>query len=167
MSRHFLDHMQVLEAEELEKLLFAELERTPKHGAEFAAAVKLILQRETRCGRKSFQAALVPGYLFIINTLSACLFIVEGLVASVLQSPGRSRVDCVCCRWAKWKSENCEDFTKDRREPVKLSPLPTHPRLSSLAAPKSKSIDVGSDALNRLVSSCGALTEEVAFAAFE
>lgn len=41
--------MQLLEAEELEGLLYAELQRTPKHGAQFCAAVRTILHRETQC----------------------------------------------------------------------------------------------------------------------
>ena len=39
---------QVLEAEELEGLLYAELRRTPKAGEQFAAACRTILARETK-----------------------------------------------------------------------------------------------------------------------
>ncbi|CAL8470063.1 g9605 [Coccomyxa elongata] len=39
---------QLLEAEELDGLLYAELQRTPKHGAHFCAAVRTILHRETQ-----------------------------------------------------------------------------------------------------------------------
>ncbi|BDA44079.1 probable THO complex subunit 1 [Coccomyxa sp. Obi] len=39
---------QLSEAEELEGLLYAELQRTPKHGAEFCVAVRTILHRETQ-----------------------------------------------------------------------------------------------------------------------
>ena len=50
-SRGVIGHsaVQVLEAEELEGLLYAELQRTPKHGAHFCAAVRTILTRETQC----------------------------------------------------------------------------------------------------------------------
>ena len=38
----------MLEAEELEGLLYAELRRTPQHGDAFAAACRTVLARETR-----------------------------------------------------------------------------------------------------------------------
>lgn len=41
--------LQVLEAEALEGLLYAELQRTPKHGSQFSAAIRTILKRETQC----------------------------------------------------------------------------------------------------------------------
>lgn len=40
--------VQVLEAEELEAQLYSELEGLPKHGKQFAAAIRCILKRETR-----------------------------------------------------------------------------------------------------------------------
>ncbi|KAK9915708.1 hypothetical protein WJX75_002974 [Coccomyxa subellipsoidea] len=47
-KKEALRSKQVLEAEELEGLLYAELQRTPKHGAHFCAAVRTILTRETQ-----------------------------------------------------------------------------------------------------------------------
>lgn len=40
--------IQVVEAEELEAQLYSELEGLPKHGKQFAAAIRCILKRETR-----------------------------------------------------------------------------------------------------------------------
>ena len=39
----------MVEAEELEGQLYAELEGLPKYGRQFAAAIRGILKRESRC----------------------------------------------------------------------------------------------------------------------
>ena len=54
---------QVVEAEELEGQLYAELDGLPKYGRQFAAAVRTILKRENRCARLCPQSALqeLPG----------------------------------------------------------------------------------------------------------
>lgn len=59
--------MQVLEAEELEGLLYAELQRTPKHGTHFCAAVRTILTRETQC------APPLPVTLLRLLLMRVCL----------------------------------------------------------------------------------------------
>ena len=39
-----------MEAEELEEAIYKELARTPECGDQFAAAVRAVLARETKCG---------------------------------------------------------------------------------------------------------------------
>ena len=56
---------QVLEADELEGLLYAELRRTPQHGEEFAAACRTVLDRESKC-------ALPPRVSVACVTSCAC-----------------------------------------------------------------------------------------------
>jgi hypothetical protein len=51
-SRHWIISTalaQVVEAEELEGQLYAELEGLPKYGKQFASAIRCILKRENRC----------------------------------------------------------------------------------------------------------------------
>lgn len=50
---------QVVEAEELEKQLYAELDGLPKTGRQFVAAIRTLLKRETRSVAVSISSFLV------------------------------------------------------------------------------------------------------------
>ncbi len=157
---------QVLEAEELEGLLYGELRRTPQAGEAFAAACRTVLARETKCEACFGSYVLIRQRLqgaFGCTRMQACQAAARAgpwlcaaashdnlTDANFVVSHGRAVMQPVMSagrRWAGWKGEGCKDF--ERREGGPLPALPLSPALREALPQRPNRIETGSEALNR------------------